>query len=132
MKTASTVYHTTVSSGSSVGGEAAVMVQGKRSASRKAVGAVAATHLQSAVPIDVEDAILSIGGRRFETHARFPVDAPRLRVIIHGASEEGGIVLGVEVIASCTSIGVVRGENDVSMGIPRSGVAAFAYEDVSW
>ena len=80
---------------------------------------MATTHLQSTVLIDVEDAILSIGGRRFEVCTRFPVDAPRLRVIIHGASEEGGIVLGVEVIASCTSIGVVRGEHYVAVRITR-------------
>ena len=91
---------------------------------------MAATHLQSTVPIDVEDAVLSISSGRIEARTRFPVDAPRLGVVIHGTGEEGGVVRSVEVIASCTPIGVGRREYDVRVGISRSIVAAFAYEDV--
>ena len=91
---------------------------------------MAATHLEPAVPINVEDAILSISGGRFEARTRFPVDAPRLGVVIHGTGKEGGVVRSVEVIASCTPIGVARREYDVRVGISRSTVAAFAYEDV--
>ena len=52
---------------------------------------------------------------------------PRFRVAIHWAGKECRVVLGVEVIASRTPIGVVRGEYDVSVGI--QGVISASVRD---